>query len=167
MSDNDEHHLDQFLGERVGDATREDVRTAIRDHMGEVVIQAELPGWPDGIIHMQGWCYPADCNPATWDDDDTFVVLPHGVDAQIWQLDPEFRKRLGKPDIQSPPIFALPPDSDGVTIEQYLGGYRWRLPGGAAVAVVLWHGIQHVTDSGDVAPGMGSFTAEVTSADDE
>jgi hypothetical protein len=32
---------------------------------------------------------------------------------------------------------------------------------------VLWHDILHVTSSGDVAPGMGNFTIEITDASED
>lgn len=37
--------------------------------------------------------------------------------------------------------------------------------GGIKLAIVLWHDAMHVTDSGEVAPGMGGFSAGIAGPD--
>jgi hypothetical protein len=41
-------------------------------------------------------------------------------------------------------------------------GYRWPLDPGRTLAVVIWHDALHVTELGDVAPGMAGFTVTET-----
>ncbi|MDX6333541.1 MAG: hypothetical protein QOG05_881 [Streptosporangiaceae bacterium] len=78
-----EHHLYQWLGDRVGEATR------------------DLP------LFLQACCL-SDRDPETWGTAETFVVAQRGLDAQVWHLDPNFRKALGKPDISPSTHFDCP-----------------------------------------------------------
>jgi len=87
----------------------------------------------------------------------------------VWQLDPDFRESLGKPDINPATYLSVPKKT---VIEQYLGpdagnsGYRFDLGGGVKLAVVLWQDITHVTETGDVAPGLPGFTAHIADVED-
>ena len=82
------------------------------------------------------------------------------MNPQIWHLDRQFRKSLGKRDIEATALLNVP----NRRIEQYLNedpgstGYRFDLGGGAKLAVVLWPDLLHLMPSGDVAPRMGGFT---------
>ncbi len=37
---------------------------------------------------------------------------------------------------------------------------------GSALPVILWHGVMHVTGDGDLAPGLGGFTATLEGEDE-
>jgi hypothetical protein len=102
----------------------------------------------------------ADRDPETRETAEAFAVFGPGVDPQIWHLDRQFRKSLGKRDIEAAALLNVP----NRRIEQYLNedpgstGYRFDLGGGAKLAVVLWPDLLHLMPSGDVAPRMGGFT---------
>jgi hypothetical protein len=51
-------------------------------------------------------------------------------------------------------------------IERYVGGFIVRGSSGVSVWLVRWHFVYHETQSGDVAPGLGPFEAEVDEDDD-
>jgi hypothetical protein len=48
----------------------------------------------------------------------------------------------------------------GLTIAPRFGDYA-----GHTLTLVVWHGVLHETESGDIAPGFGAFTAEWKPAD--
>jgi hypothetical protein len=41
--------------------------------------------------------------------------------------------------------------------DRYTGGVRLRSPFGTVIDVAVWHGVEHVTETGDAAPGFGPF----------
>lgn len=153
-----EDRLYEYLGDQVGEATREDVLKALRGHCGgTVIVELELlDGTP--MLHVQGTLMEAD--PHTEEPAEEFVIIAPGLDAQVWALRPEFRKEPGRREIEGPTYLWHVPEKG---IEQYLGvdagcaGYRFDLGGGVKLAVLLWQDVLHVTDSGDLAPGMGDF----------
>jgi hypothetical protein len=57
-------------------------------------------------------------------------------------------------------------------IDRYIGeglsnGYRIRLAGGVTLAILLWHDVLHMEPSGDLAPGLGSFSADLRAITDD
>jgi hypothetical protein len=156
-------YLDEFLGEPLGTATREDVLKALRGHiLGDIILQVEVPGQELPLLHVQGALVEADRNPDTWETAEEFAVIQGGLDPQMWQITPALRAAAGKPDPQDPPHFRVPETG----IVEYPGtawnasGYRFELGGGVTLAVVLWNGVGTVTESGDVAPGLQGFRVE-------
>lgn len=136
-----ERHMDQFLGAEIGPVARDEVLTALREHSYEVVIELENA---DGsvLLHAAGWLQIHPDNP------EHFVIHPHG-------LRPGERPRM---------YFGVPESG----IVQYSeGGYRFMLPGGTALVVLPWHGVLHVTPSGDVAPGLGGFNMSIEERGDD
>jgi hypothetical protein len=158
-----ERWADEWLGDSVGEASREEVLEALRSHVGKEVIIAyeRLDGGLQQGVH--GTLVEADRNPETWDTAETFAVIGPDDDAQVWHLDPRMREAMGLADVE--PIAWLPPIPAG-GIEQFLGsdagaaGYRLDLGGGLRAALVLWQEALHQTESGDVAPGMGEVRGE-------
>jgi hypothetical protein len=41
--------------------------------------------------------------------------------------------------------------------DRYSGGVRLRSQFGTVLDIAVWHGIEHVTETGDVAPGLPPF----------
>ena len=163
-----ERFADQFLGQRVGDAKCKDVLKALRGHiLGSVVLYVEAPGGAT-VMHVRGTLVESSPDPSTWGTTKDFAVIGPGVDAQLWHLDEGFREQLGEPAIQPAARFRVPKHG----IEEYLSedpgssGYRFVLGGGTTVALVLWHGVLHVTPGGDVAPGLGGFEATLDTDDE-
>ena len=171
-----ERWLDQFLGDPAGDATCDEVLAELRGHiLGAVVIEREIG---DGTTaeHVQGRLVEASRDPGTLDTAELFAVVTDAA-ANVWHLAPEFLAQLAgepyaargiaEPDPGPLPTFGVPEAG----IVQYLGpdagsaGYRWPLDGGQTFALVLCQDALHVTESGDVAPGMGPFHAEVSTDD--
>jgi hypothetical protein len=166
-----ERFLDQFLGDPAGEASRGDALTALRHHvLGPVIIEIENP---DGATaeHFQGHLVEASRDPGTRETAELFAVVTAPA-ANAWHLRRDFLEELAGTrehvaremrEADEEPLFTFGVPATGII--QYLGpdagsaGYRWPLDGGQALAVVLWQDVLHVTDSGDVAPGMGGFRA--------
>ncbi len=55
-----------------------------------------------------------------------------------------------------------PPDAD-----RYSGGVRLRSPFGTVLDIAVWHTIGHLTETGDIAPGIGGFRIELHEEDDD
>lgn len=174
-----ERWLDQFLGDEAFPVTRDEVLTALRGHvLGDVVIERENP---DGSTeqHVQGGLVEASRELETWETAEMFAVVSFAA-ANAWHKDParwedylasgeanDYLKQCFAEAAQTPEFTFGVPDA---RLEQYPGagagksGFRWPLEDGRTLAVVLWQGVMHVTESGDVAPGMGGFTATVEEA---
>jgi hypothetical protein len=151
---------DNWLGEQVGDATREDVLEALRQHvLGTVMVFVEAS---DGstMLSVSGTLVEADRDPDTWERAEQFALIGPGTDPQVWHLDDGFRKELGERDVEAAANLPVIPKKG---IEQYVGvnpgasGYRFDLGGGAKLALVLWQDALHIARTGDLAPGMGGF----------
>jgi hypothetical protein len=173
----DDRWLDQFLGDPAGDATREEVLDALRGHvLGTVVIEEENPGGTTAT-HVQGCLVEASRDPDTRETAELFSVV--GSDAaNAWHNSgPQWEEFASRPDAppylrkcldaaKQPALFTFGIPGTGIT--QYLGadagasGYRFAREDGGALAVVLWQDVMHITDSGDLAPGMGDFTITLT-----
>lgn len=174
-----ERWLDQFLGDPLGDATRSEVLKALRGHIpGELVAEHENP---DGTTasHVAGWLVEASRDPDTWDTAELFSVVTDSA-GTYWHNDDTFLDRLaadhpavrdGIEALKQPPLLTFGVPETGIV--QYPGtepgtaGYRFLREDGGALAIILWHGAMHVTDSGDLAPGIGGFTTTIDEADDE
>lgn len=179
----DEHWLDQFLGGQMGEATREEVLKALRDHvLGTVVVELEVPGQEAALLHLRGALVEADRDPDTWETAETFAVVSSNV-AALWhnvgptwdayftseQAQPWQREAYMAAGEDHWPRFRVPQTG----VEQYLGvmpsaaGYRFDLGGGAKLAIVLWHDLMHVTGAGDLAPGVGPLRVEIKQSEDD
>jgi hypothetical protein len=142
-----ERHADQFLGVEIGPASRDEVLTALHGHnLGRVVITLEnTDGSP--LLHASGILQQLpDHGPAV------FAVQP---ETAVLSRQPERR-----------PLMWFQVPKDGI-VQYSEGGYRFMLAGGAALVVLLWHSVLHVTPSGDVAPGLGGFNVSVEERDDD
>ena len=163
-----EHHLDQYLGEHIGEATREEVLTALRGHeYGTVIIELEMPGHYEPALRIQGALIGAE----NIEEPVQFLVDGDGHLMCNYHVNPDLREAVGATRVPRTPTAELLHLPD-VPIEQYLGdggcaGYRFDLGGGIKLALVLWHDLLHVTPSGDVAPGMGISHIEITDATED
>lgn len=173
-----ERWLDQFLGEPLGDTTRDEVLTALREHIpGELVAEHENP---DGTTasHHAGWLVEASRDPNTWDTTELFSVVTTPA-ATYWHNNDTILARLatdhpavrdGIEAIKQPPLLTFGVPETGITpypgAEPGTAGYRFTQDDGSALAIILWHGAMHVTDSGDLAPGLGGYTT-IAETDDE
>lgn len=168
-----ERWLDQFLGEPLGDATRDEVLTALRGHiLRELVADEENP---DGTTrkHIAGCLVEASRNPDTWENTELFSVVTEQAGA-YWHNDNAWLERLATENqavrealeaLEQPPLLTFGVPETGII--QYPGaepgtsGYRFTRDDGSALAIVLWFGVMFLTDSGDIAPGMGGFTVNI------
>lgn len=169
-----EHYLDQFLGDQVREATREEVLEALRGHiLGTVVIELELT---DGtsLVQVQGRLLEADRdNPDSWETAEVFAIDHDDAYVNSYHATPDRWQDPGAANVtvsaRSPSAYLLHVPETG--IECYPGvragasGYRFGLGCGVKLAVMLWQDVMHVAETGDIAPGMGDFTAEVTGED--
>jgi hypothetical protein len=139
--------LDAF-GVYVGPTTREELLRSLSDHTcGTLLVHLNAPdGSP--LLHTYGDLYPAGLyDPARrgeWDAESEDHYLIGGE-----EYVPDGKFPIGHRDAKA--RLHVPTD---VTVEQYTGGFRVVLPGGAVLTVVIWHDVLHVTDSRDVAPGL-------------
>lgn len=165
-----ERWLDQFLGDPVGDATRAEVLEALRGHIfRELVAEEENP---DGshAFHVSGVLVEAGHDPDDRDVTELFSVVS-GQAATGWHKPAELLARYPAmaEAVAAPPLLTFGVPETGII--QYPGaepgqaGYRFTREDGSALAVILWHGVMHLTDDGDVAPGLGSFDVAVEGED--
>jgi hypothetical protein len=158
--------LDQFLGEPLGDATREEVLDALRGHILRTFVVEEEN--PDGTIarHLDGILVEAGRDPGDWENPELFSVVTSEA-AMGWHKHAEILARHPAlaAAVAEPPKLTFGVPATGIV--QYPGaqpgtaGYRFTHDDGSALAVILWHDIMHLTDDGDVAPGMGDFEITV------
>jgi hypothetical protein len=66
----------------------------------------------------------------------------------------------------APLVLWLTRESD-LDADRFDGGIRLRSSFGAVIDFVVWHGVMHVTESGDVAPGFGDFRATTKGEGDD
>jgi hypothetical protein len=160
-----ERLLDRYLEVAIGPAERADVLTALRRHLLDTLVVG-LEG-PDGrlLLLAEGTLLTAE-EGAVPDTCEVFALDQERRFVNQYGLDPETKDRLraeGRslgPE-RPPTLQALTIPDDG--LEGYSGGYRLRLPGGYALALVLLHEGMHLTPSGDVVP----LRAEPFDWDDE
>lgn len=130
-----EHTLDGrwALGTYAGSVTWEQAAREMEQHLGEVLLYLQLPNG-DLVMHVQA-------PEAERDDEDGAM--------HIGSRRPNAWRSMGW----------FNPDPDTPT-SQYTGGARAHLDGGIDLVVILWQGVWHETDSGDLAPGIGGFTVQ-------
>jgi hypothetical protein len=166
----DKRWLDQFLGDMAVPACRDEMLNALRNHvLGEVICEVEVPGREMPLLHAQGVLVEASREPGPdyteWENATRFAVVTH-EDANVWHNRDDFLKAAGRKPPGTPMIWFDVPHAD-TGIRSYPGvdagasGFRIPLGGGADLAVMLWHGVMHVTKTGDVVPGLGGFTGEI------
>jgi hypothetical protein len=61
----------------------------------------------------------------------------------------------------APFVIWLSSDYPNLDANRYTGGVLLRSPFGTVIDVALWHGIEHVTETGDAAPGFGPLRPEL------
>jgi hypothetical protein len=143
--------LDQFLGGYIGPASRDELLAALDKHVyNTVVLQIELP---DGttLVHLHGTLFDT---PVYDDDVSTDSEGPN----ELYSIGghESFDETTSRAVLLgSPGHLRIPAEVD--VIDQFTDGFRLHLPGDLAMAVVLWHDTLHVTETGDVAPGLGLF----------
>jgi hypothetical protein len=136
-------------------------------------VQVQVQEMP--LLPLQGALVEANPGPETSETAEEFAVVSEAA-ANAWHKSDRQREALGErnpylrqcfEEAARPwPHFRVPDAS----IENYPGvdagasGYRFPLGGGVTLALALWHGVMLATESGDVAPGMGGFTVEITDA---
>ena len=146
---------------------------ALRDHiLGTVVLFVEAS---DGtaLLHVHGSLVEGDRDPDTWATAEQFAVIGPGANRVLWHLREDFRKQLGRPDVQPAATLPTIPDKG---IESYIAvdagasGYRFDLGGGAKMVLLFCYDTLPVSASGDVAPGTSGFTGtaeEVLGGEDD
>jgi hypothetical protein len=176
VSSPDERWLDQFLGDEAFDATRAEALEALRGHvLGTVVIERENPDRTTDQ-HVQGILVEGSREPETWESAELFAVVSSAA-ANAWHnAGPRWEAIAGRDDATSwirqcfaeaaePPMLTFGVPESGIV--QYPGagagtsGFRWPLEDGRKLAVVLWQDVMHITDDGDLAPGLGGFTVSL------
>jgi hypothetical protein len=142
----------QALGIYVGPATYDEVLEALTGMppTSELIVRIETS---DGVEWRQGW--PEHYEVRSEDDDDEridlfFLVRGRGSEGL------SFGVMWREPSL----VFYLHENSPRFRAERFTGGVRLRAPL-ATLTCVVWHSTLHVTESGDVAPGMGPFTVEI------
>ncbi len=80
-----ERHLDQWLGERVRKAARDDVLEALRGHiLGDVIVQLELPGG-GSMLHVRGTLLETGRDdPGSWETADVLAIDPDAAYASSY-----------------------------------------------------------------------------------
>ena len=74
-----ERWADEYLGVPVGDAKREDVLSALREHVLQMVILAVENVRGEVVMHLLGHLVPADRDPDAWELADRFAVTRPGA----------------------------------------------------------------------------------------
>jgi hypothetical protein len=148
MKDSNEFdQVDEALGVYVGPATYEDVVQTLRD-TPEVAVRIDnrTSDWPqEGIVYRNGWTEYFHVVNDDGTHRDVLVVYKH-----------EQALGYGVMYEDAPLVLRLTPDV-ALDADQFTGGVRIRSEFGTVLDIAIWHSIQHVTESGDVAPGFGSF----------
>jgi hypothetical protein len=143
--------FDEALGVYVGPASYDEVVKALS---GEMAVRVE-PAKGEVAWH-HGWCEHykvVDENRLL----DLFVISEH-------------QEALGV-GVMHPNAFVfwlqrLTPDRR-LDADLYSGGVDLRLGFDTRITVAIWHSVQHVTETGDVAPGLGPFTARLEEEGEE
>ena len=88
-------------------------------------------------------------------------IFEQGRDAPTGRVafNPVRRKNENRPDS------AGDLDLPNGELERYVGAFVGRRPDGGSVWLILWTNVFHETESGDLAPGLGGFTAETDEND--
>jgi hypothetical protein len=159
-------HLAEALGVYVEPADYEDVVQAIDAHGGELLVQltsasGDLVWHKSGHLldHITGWSHHA-LSDADGDEDkaarsDVFIIGAEQRGLGSLLIYPDVTLVL---DLSPRGWFEAARYSSGVRIELNIGG---------ALTIVFWHGVLHVTETGDVAPGFGDFGATVELTDED
>jgi hypothetical protein len=157
-----EHEYDRFT-EELGDildlgvVTRDEIVSALREHStGPVIRRVTAPDWTI-VSQEHGWVEWVDALGFYADEDGegrlVFADATQGKEGVVWN--PIRKRHEYKPkatgDVEIP---------EG-QIRRHVGGFSIVTPSGEIVWLCLWHEIQHVTESGDVAPGFGSVEIEL------
>jgi hypothetical protein len=142
--------FDRWLGGYVGPATTAEAIKALSDHSGEWVIGLHAP---DGELLWvkNGWDW------GYVEDEDRALFVIAGTE-----------QGSGNPAVFVDAPIALSFAKGTELIGEcslYAGGLVFKLAFGDyadhMLTVLLWHSMWHKTDSGDIAPGFGSFTASM------
>jgi hypothetical protein len=149
--EHDNPKFEEAFGIYVGPATYDEVVAALRDlpAMSELVVRIdnrESPRSKEGIRYRHGW--PEHFHEEDEDGGvrDLFVVYQH-----------EQALGYGVMYQDAPFVIWLSSVLPNLDADRYTGGVRLRSPFGTVIDVAVWHGIEHVTETGDAAPGIGPF----------
>jgi hypothetical protein len=154
--------FEEELGPAVGAATHEEVVRALREHSsGPAIVRVTAQ---DGTIVLQteGWTAWVDALGFYADDENEgsrVVLVPSGGERKerVWnpvRRQHEFRPHAGQE--------VTVPDGE---ITRHIGGFSVAAPDGTVTAICLWRAVGHVTESGDIAPGLGGFSTEMEEDD--
>ena len=151
--------FDEALGVYVGPASYDEVIEALTDvpPTSELIVRVETP---KGVDWRQG-------------SPEHFVVDGEGRPQDLFLIGGGEGMRTGR--MWRDPSFAydlqdfekLNHDELKLDAERFSGGVRLRMYAGCTITAVVWHPVLHETETGDVAPGMGPFTAELRVDEDE
>jgi len=146
--EHDNPEFEEAFGIYVGPATHDEVVAALRD-VSELMVRIdnrESPRPEEGIRYRHGW--PEHFHDKYEDDGvrDLFVVHQH-----------EQALGYGVMYQDAPFVIWLSSDYPNLDADRYTGGVRLRSPFGTVIDVAVWHGVEHVTETGDAAPGFGLF----------
>lgn len=144
--------LEEALGTYIGPASREEVIEALGEHtFRDLVLHVALPdGSP--VVHTSGTLSQEDDAPP-----EVFAIGGRQSRAAF---------EAGRYAVEDPSArLSVPSTFDGA--DRYVGGAVLRLAGGVTITLVLWHGVLHLTESGDVAPGMGPVDVNLVVEEEE
>jgi hypothetical protein len=142
--------FEEAFGVYVGPADYDEIVAALRDvpPPSELVVRIdnrEGPRRDEGVRYRHGW--PEHVHVE--DEDgvrDLFIIYQH-----------EQALGYGVMYQDAPFVIWLSRDLPALDADRYTGGIRLRSSFGTVLDFAVWHGIEHVTETGDVAPGFGPF----------
>jgi hypothetical protein len=146
----DNPEFEEAFGIYVGSADYDEVVAALRDTpaTSELIVRIDnrkSPRKEEGISYRHGFVDHSHVD----DEDgtrDVFIIYQH-------------EQALGFGVMyQEPFVLWLTPDR--LDADRYTGGIRLRSPFGTVIDIAVWHGLMHVTETGDAAPGLGPFRTE-------
>jgi hypothetical protein len=149
--EHDNPEFEEACGIYVGPATHDEVVAALRDvpATSELVVRIdnrESSRPEQGIRYRHGWPEHFHDKYPDGGARDLFVVYQH-----------EQALGYGVMYQDAPFVIWLSSDYPNLDADRYTGGVRLRSPFGTVIDVAVWHGIEHVTETGDAAPGFGPF----------
>jgi hypothetical protein len=169
--------LEEARGPYIGPVDRDEAFRAIRAHTtGPVLIDYPERGFAggerrrvSGRQHELGNLVGLPDEGAVIDDPDAPlepldepVEDPPGGEAFAFIPEPKPHIPLSMGGVAYADAFVLDLSGEGWTAERYTDGLDLRFREDCLVRLVFWHSTYHVTESGDVVAGMGSFAGEVT-----
>jgi hypothetical protein len=138
----------------LGDVTRDELVRALRDHSTGPVIRRVTDSEWTIISQERGYAEWVDALGFYADEEgEGRLVFSDGGGGFTWN--PIRQRDEAKPRITGDIVIP-----EGV-ITRYTGGFSVATPNGERVWFCLWHEVMHVTESGDVAPGLGPLEIRI------